>query len=71
MMTEGKYYSIKDLTSISGASGSMVAEVVSFLAKYGFIERAGSDDSIYSKSKIVIIPAKCFDLVKELVKNAI
>jgi hypothetical protein len=71
MMAEGKYYSIRDLTSLSGASGSMVAEVVSFLARYGFIERAGWDESIYTKSKIVISPGKSVDLLKELVKNAI
>ena len=70
MMAEGKYYSIRDLTSLSGASGSMVAEVVSFLARYGFIERAGWDDSIYTKSEIIISPGKSVDLLKELV-NAI
>jgi len=68
MMVEGKYYSIRDLTSLSGASGSMVAEVISFLARYGFIERAGWNDSIYTKSAIVISPGKSVDLLKELVK---
>jgi len=68
MMAEGKYYSIRDLTSLSGANGSTVAEVVSFLARYGFIERAGWDESIYTKSAIVISPGKSVDLLKELVK---
>ncbi len=69
MMSEGKYYSIKDLVNLSGQDGSFVAEVVSFLARYGFIERAGWDDSIYTKSPIVISPGKSVDLLKELVKN--
>jgi len=69
MMSEGKYYSIKDLISLSGQDGSFVVEVVSFLARYGFIERAGWDDSIYTKSAIEISPGKSVDLLKELVKN--
>ena len=69
MMSEGKYYSIKDLISLSGQDGPFVVEVVSFLARYGFIERAGWDDSIYTKSAIVISPGKSVDLLKELVKD--
>jgi hypothetical protein len=71
MMSEGKYYSTKDLINMSGESGSIVAEVVSFLARYGFIEQAGWNDSIYTKSKIVISPGKSVDLLKELVKSPI
>ena len=71
MMSEGKYYSVRDLTSLCGAKGSTVAEIVSFLAKYGFIERAGSDESIYTKSKIVISPGKSIELLKELVRSVI
>lgn len=69
IMSEGKYYSIKDLISLSGQDGPFVAEVVSFLARYGFIDRAGWDDSIYTKSEIIISPGKSVDLLKELVKN--
>jgi len=69
MMADGKYYSIKDLISLSGVDASLVAEVVTFLARYGFIEKAGWDDTIYSKSKIVISPGKSVDLLKQLVKN--
>jgi hypothetical protein len=69
-MTDGKYYSVKDLISLSHQDGSTVAEVVSFLARYGFIERAGWNDSVYTKSKIVLSPGKSVDLLKELVKNA-
>jgi hypothetical protein len=71
MMSDGKYYSIRDLTSLSGASGSLVAEIVSFSARYGFIERAGWDDSIYTKSEIIISPGKSIKLLKTLVKTAI
>ena len=70
VMTDGKYYSVKDLISLSHQDGSTVAEVVSFLARYGFIERAGWNDSVYTKSKIVLSPGKSVDLLKELVKNA-
>ena len=70
MMAEGKYYSIKDLINLSGQDGPLVVEVVSFLARYGFIERAGWDDSIYTKSKIVISPGKSVDLLKNLVNSA-
>ena len=69
-MAEGKYYSIKDLINLSGQDGPLVVEVVSFLARYGFIERAGWDDSIYTKSKIVISPGKSVDLLKNLVNSA-
>jgi len=69
MMADGKYYSVKDLISLSGEDGSLVAEVVNFLAKYGFIERAGWDCSIYTKSKIVISPGKSVDLLKQLVNS--
>ena len=68
-MAEGKYYSLKDLISLSGQDGPLVAEVVSFLARYGFIEGAGWNDSIYTKSRIVISPGKSVDLLKELVQS--
>jgi hypothetical protein len=71
MMTEGKYYSTKDLINISGENGSMVAEIVSFLARYGFIEQAGWDDTVYTKSKIIISPGKSIELLKTLVKTTI
>jgi len=71
MMADGKYYSVKDLISLSGEDGALVAEIVSFLARYGFIERAGWDDTVYTKSKIVISPGKSVDLLKALVKNTI
>jgi hypothetical protein len=69
MMSEGKYYSIKDLINLSGQDAQFVAEIVSFLARYGFIQQAGWDDSIYTKSAIVISPGKSVDLLKELVKS--
>jgi len=71
MMTEGKYYSTKDLINVSGENGSMVAEIVSFLARYGFIEQAGWDDTVYTKSKIIISPGKSIELLKTLVKTTI
>ena len=69
MMSEGKYYSVKDLANLSGEKKSTIIEIVSFLAKYGFIERAGWDDSIYTKSEIVISPGKSIEVLKELVKT--
>ena len=71
MMTEGKYYSTKDLINISGENGSMVVEIVSFLTRYGFIEQAGWDDTVYTKSKIIISPGKSIELLKTLVKTTI
>jgi DNA-binding IclR family transcriptional regulator len=67
MMTEGKYYSVKDLTNLTGQNKSSTTEIVSFLTKYGFIEQAGRDDTIYTKSKIVISPGKSIELLKTLV----
>jgi hypothetical protein len=70
MMGDGKYYSIKDLMILTNQDGPLVAEVVTFLARYGFIDRAGRNDSVYIKSKMIIPPGKSVDLLKELVKNA-
>jgi DNA-binding IclR family transcriptional regulator len=71
MMTEGKYYSVKDLANLTGQNRSTTAEIVRFLAKYGFIEQAGWDDTVYTKPKIVISPGKSIELLKTLVKTAI
>jgi DNA-binding IclR family transcriptional regulator len=71
MMTDGKYYSVKDLANLTGEDKSTTAEIVRFLAKYGFIEQAGSDDSVFTKSKIIISPAKSIELLKTLVQSAI
>ena len=72
MMTDGKYYSVRDLASLCGEERSTVVEIVSFLAKYGFIERAGWDESIYTKSaQVTISPGKSIELLKEVVKSAI
>ncbi len=71
MMTEGKYYSVKDLANLTGENKSSTAEIVRFLARYGFVERAGWGDSIYTKSKIVISPGKSIEILKTLVKTTI
>jgi len=71
MMTEGKYYSVKDLANLTGENKGTTDEIVRFLAKYGFIEQAGSDDSVFTKSKIIISPAKSIELLKALVQSAI
>lgn len=71
MMTEGKYYSVKDLANLTGENNSTTAEIVRFLAKYGFVEQAGWDDTVYTKSKIIISPGKSIELLKTLVKTAI
>jgi DNA-binding IclR family transcriptional regulator len=71
MMTEGKYYSVKDLANLTGENKGTTAEIVRFLAKYGFIEQAGWDDTVYTKSKIIISPEKSIELLKALVQTAI
>ena len=70
MMTRGKYYSVKDLANLSGEERSMVVDIVDFLTEYGFIEEAGWDDSIYTRSKITISPTKSVELLKTLVQTA-
>lgn len=67
MMDAGKYYSIRDLTNLSGESQNTILEVVNFLAKYGFVERVGSTDSVYSKSEIVLTPSKSIEILRALI----
>ena len=71
MMTKGKYYSVKDLANMTGQERGIVIDIVDFLTEYGFIEEAGWNDSIYTKSKIDISPAKSVELLKTLVSKPI
>jgi hypothetical protein len=64
MMEAGKYYSVNDLASLSGENHNTVLQVVDFLAKYGFVDRVGSVDSVYAKSKIVLAPSESIEILK-------
>lgn len=49
-MIQGRYYSIADLASLMGQPGSMVADVLEFLANYGFVNRVGAKEPVFTKS---------------------
>lgn len=66
-MNKGKYYSAKDLANLSGEAGCSVNEVINFLTKYGFIQRVGVNDSVYTKSEIDLSPAESISILKQLV----
>ena len=69
MMTDGKYYSVKDLANLTGENHATTTEIIRFLTTYGFIEQAGWDDTVYTKSEIVISPGKSIELLKTLVQT--
>ena len=65
-MNKGKYYSAKDLANLSCEAGSSVIEVINFLTKYGFVQRVGSNEPVYTKSDIVLSPSESINILKQL-----
>ena len=65
-MNKGAYYSTKDLANLTGEAGCSVTEVIHFLTKYGFVQRVGSNDSVYTKSDITLSPSESINILKQL-----
>jgi DNA-binding IclR family transcriptional regulator len=68
-MKKSEFYSIRDLASLSGEAGSTVSAVVTFLAKYGFVEQLGSDEPVFKKSGMALSPGESVRLLKTIVNT--
>ena len=63
-MTRGKYYSIHDLAYIMGQSRSTVADVLVFLTEYGFVQRVGTNEPVFTKSPVKFSPGESINLLR-------
>ena len=63
-MKQGKYYSVQDLSNASGYPRSLVAEVTLFLSKYGFAERIGVDEPLFTRVKLELSPVETVKLLE-------
>ncbi|MGA2626604.1 MAG: hypothetical protein ABSF63_06040 [Candidatus Bathyarchaeia archaeon] len=64
IMTQGKYYSIHDLANLTEQSRSTVAGVLEFLANYGFVDRIGAKEPVFTKSTVKFSPGETINLLK-------
>ena len=64
LMERGKYYSIRDLASISGQPGAIVAGVVASLMRDGFVKRIGATEPLFTRSSIVLAPSLIFKILQ-------
>ena len=63
-MTLGKYYSVRDLANLTGQPRSTVADVLQFLANYGFVDRVGEKEPVFTKSPVKFSPGESINLLK-------
>ena len=63
-MTQGKYYSIRDLTNLTGQPRNTVADALQFLANYGFVDRIGAKEPVFTKSPVKFSPGESINLLK-------
>jgi len=48
-MRSGEYYTIRDLANASGEGIGMVARILDFLTKYGFVDRVAGQESLFRR----------------------
>lgn len=63
-MREGKYYSVQDLANASGCPRTLVANVTDFLAKYGFAEKIGRSEPLFTRAKLELSPTETIKLLE-------
>jgi Fic family protein len=63
-MTQGKYYSIHDLASLTGQPRSTVTDVLQFLANYGFVDRIGAKEPVFTKSQVKFSPGETINILR-------
>jgi len=66
LMVPGKYYTLHDLVNLSGQPGSAVADLVDFLATYGFIDRVGSSELFFTKTALRISLTQCINQLRRI-----
>jgi len=67
-METGKYYSIRDLTNVSGQPRNVVREAVNFLTQYGFVRTIGKDP-LFHRSQIIISPTQTLKMLQDIEKE--
>jgi len=66
-MWKGRYYSVRDLANLSCKPEAIIADVLKFLTKYGFVERLGVSEPLFTKSrKISISPEESASVLNML-----
>jgi hypothetical protein len=68
LMTDGKYYSVNDLASLSGQPRRTVEEVLHFLVKYDFVQRIGAQEPVFRKSECRLSPGEAITMLRHLVR---
>jgi hypothetical protein len=68
-MTQGKYYSIHDLANLTEQPRSSVADVLRFLTNYGFVNRIGAKEPVFTKSTVEFSPGETINLLKCVAKQ--
>ncbi len=63
-MMQGKYYSIYDLANLTEQPRSSVADVLRFLTNYGFVNRIGAKEPVFTKSSVEFSPGETINLLK-------
>jgi predicted transcriptional regulator len=62
-MTRGKYYSIRDLANLTEQPRSTVANVLGFLANYGFVNRVGAKEPVFTRSTVEFSPGETINML--------
>jgi hypothetical protein len=68
-MADGGYYSIRDLTNISGQPRSVVTDVMQFLTTYGFVKEIGTSEPLFTKSSIILSPTQSMNILQCVTKD--
>ena len=63
-MTQGKYYSIHDLANLTDQPRSSVADVLRFLTNYGFVNRIGAKEAVFTKSTVEFSPGETVKVLR-------
>ena len=65
-MARGKYYSIHDLANLTGQPRSSVADALTFLTEYGFVQRVGANEPVFTKSPVEFSPGESINLLSAI-----
>jgi predicted transcriptional regulator len=65
-MTQGKYYSIHDLANLTEQPRSSVSDVLRFLTNYGFVNRIGAKEPVFTKSTVKLSPGETINVLRSV-----
>jgi len=69
LMAAGEYYSIPDLTNLSGQPGIIVEDVMRFLTKYGFVKEIVPKERLFTRSSIILSPTQSMNILECVTKD--